>query len=291
MIKKNHALPALLAAVGTVFATATPSQAVITYSDGDLILGFRATSGQGASTDYLVTLGNAATILAFTTPKPFTLGPTATDLSSIFVSNWFNRSDVLWSVSGLQKVAGNGFANNTMFATRSDTLNGPLGTNTTTPWTTPSSFAAGTPAGKIQSMAQKYSLGTTGSAAATDQMESTAAPGALIQPTSQINSYASFQPFGINTTGASAYGYFVDANGIEGNFTNGTTASILDLYRLTPAAGSPPAPFVGNMTINNAGTVTFFPAGVPEPTTMFGLAAGGIVLIARRRARSLPANA
>ena len=274
--------------MGTAFLTTTGAHAVITFSDGDLILGFRATSGQGASTDYLVDLGSAASILASAAPRPFTLGPIATDLSAIFGSNWFNRADVLWSVSGVQKIAGNGFANNTMFATRSDSIDGPLGTNTTTPWTTPSSFAAGTPAGKIQSMGQKYGTGTTGAAVGTDQMESTAAPGALIQPTSQINSYASFQPFGINTTGASAYGYFVDANGIEGNFTNGTTASVLDLYRLTPAAGSPPAPFVGNVTINNAGTVTFFPAGVPEPTAMAGLAFGGMLLAARRRRRAVP---
>lgn len=283
-------MPAILALAGAGFLIPSSADAVIAFNDGDVILGFRATGGQGASTAYLLNLGGAASIANASLPIAFNIGPIATDLNAIFGINWFNRADVLWGVSGVQKLAGNGFAGNTMFATRSDAIDSPVGTNTTTPWTIPSGFAAGTPAGKIQSAGQKYGTGTTGSVAGTDQMESIAAPGALIQPISQSNSYASFQPFGANTTGASAYSYFVDATGIEGTFANGAPRAVLDFYRLTPAPGSPPAPFVGNFTITNAGQVTFFPAGVPEPSAAVALALGGSLLAMRRRRVALRAR-
>ena len=88
-----------------------------------------------ASVDYLINLGPAATIINSTAPITFSLGNIGGDLTTLFGS-WTTRGEVLWSVSGVQKIAGNGFTtNNTMFATRSDTINAPLGTGTTTPWT------------------------------------------------------------------------------------------------------------------------------------------------------------
>lgn len=281
MSYKSTTAAAILAFAGAAALLPSAAQAAIIYNDGDLILGFRATGGQGASTDYLLDLGNASTILNATTPITFAIGNIGGDLTTIFGS-WSTRGDVFWSVSGVQKIAGNGFANNTMFATRSDTIAAPLGTATTTPWTRPSSFGAGTPASKIQSMGLKYGTGTTGNVAGTDQIESASVSGALIQPTSQSNSFASFQPFGLNTSGASAYSYFVDANGIEGNFAAGTLASVLDLYQLTPAAGSLPATFNGNFSISNGGVVTFTPA-IPEPSAGLTLTIGAAILGGLRR--------
>lgn len=274
---------ALLAIAGAAAFLPSNANAAIVYNDGDLILGFRATGGQGASTDYLVNLGSAASIINSVAPIVFSIGNIGGDLNALFGS-WSTRGDVLWSVSGVQKVAGNGFATNTMFATNSDPTHGPLGASSSTPWVRPSSFGAGTPASKVQNAGVKYGSGTTGNVAGTDQIESTNAPGALIQPTSQSNSFASFMPFGINTTGSSAYAYFNDANGIEGAFVSGTINSVLDLYQLTPAAGNLPGTFNGNFTINDNATVTFFPAGVvPEPTAGLSAILGAAVLGAFRR--------
>lgn len=290
MITKTMSAALLAIAGAAAFLPSTTSAAIV-YADGDLILGFRATGGTGASTDYLIDLGPASAFINSLSPVNFTLGNIGADLTAIFGS-WATRSDVLWSISGVQKIAGNGFANNTMFATRSDTISAPLGTNTTTPWVRPSSFGAGTPAGKIQSMSQKYGAGTNGSVAGTDQIESTNAPGALIQPTGQTNSFVSFQPFGINTAGSSAYSYFNDASGIESNFSAGTAASVLDLYQLTPGAGSLPSTFNGNFTISEGAVLTFTPAGVvPEPTAGFSVILGTAILGAfRRRSRGAVAK-
>ena len=289
MTTNIHKTVGLLAIACALALTPDSAKAAIVYSDGDLILGFRATGGQGASTDYLIDIGSAATFLASIANNRvnLSLGPIATDLIALYGINWSSRVDVLWSLSGVQKIAGNTFGNNTMFATRSDSVDAPAGpnTNTTTPWTRPSSFGAGTPAGKMQSMGQKYGVGTTGNVNGTDQMESASVSGALIQPTSQSNSYLSFQPGGVNTTGAAAFSYFVDANGIEGNFGS-SSALVLDLYRLD--TGSGPATFVGNLAINSAGQVTATGAGfvVPEPSAAVSLAFGAGVLGAVRRRRS-----
>ena len=284
-----HKTAGLLAIACALALTPDSANAAIIYNDGDLILGFRATGGQGASTNYLVDLGSASPLVTSTSPIVFSLGNIGTDLSTIFGANWFSRADVLWSVSGVQKISGNGFASNTMFATRSDSVDGPLGTNTTAPWNRPSTFAAGAPATKIQSLGLKYGQGTTGGVAGFDQMESTNAPGmGLIQPTSQGNSYDEYQPGGSQTTGVSAYGYFADLNGIEGNFaSNGSGFSVLDLYTVAPGSGG--ASFRDSVTISNGGTLTFTPP-VPEPTAAVTLALGGMVLASLRRRRATSSN-
>ena len=282
MTHKSMSVAAFLALAGTAALLPSTSTAAIIYADGDLLLGFRATGGQGGSTDYLVNLGSASSIVNSLAPITFSLGNIGADLSTLFGS-WSTRADVLWSVSGVQKVAGNGFVNNTMFATRSDAVDGPLGTNTTTPWTRPSSFGAGAPAGKVQGLGQKYGLGTTGATAA-DQIESANASGALIQPTSQANSYASYQPGGVNTTGSTAFGYFADSSGIEGNFSQGAASSVLDLYTVAPGSGA--SLFAGNVTITNGAALTFTPASVPEPSAAVALTLGGMVLASLRRRRN-----
>ena len=283
MTTKTHNTAGVLAIAGALALISPPSRAAIVYNDGDLILGFRATGGQGASTDYLIDIGSAAAFLASvnTNQLNLSLGPIAVDLVSIYGAGWNSRADVLWSLSGVQKIAGNGFGNNTMFASRSDSVDAPAGptTNTTTPWNRPSSFGAGAPAGKMLSLGQKYGVGTTGAVSGTDQIESTNAPGALIQPTSQSNSYASFQ-------GTSAFGYFSDANGIEGNFGSSSSA-VLDFYQLN--TGSGPSSFIGNLAINNAGLVTATGNGfvpTPEPSVAASIMFGTAVLGAMRRRRS-----
>ncbi len=267
----------LLAIAGAAAFLPSTTSAAIVYADGDLILGFRATGNQGATTDYLVDLGSASSILSSTVPITFSIGAIGTDLTSIF-GDWSNRGDVFWSVSGVKKSAGLGFSANTMFATRSDAVDGPLGTNTTAPWLRPSAQGAGAPALKLQSQGTQFGLGGNGT-----QNESVSVPGALIQPVGVSNSYAFFQA-GVGSNGAAAYGFFADANGIEGNFANGASSSVLDLYRVNSGSSGADSLFAGNITITNGGSVTFTPT--PEPTSAVTLALGATVLTSLRRRRS-----
>lgn len=223
-------------------------QAALPYSDGDILLGFRATGGEGATTDYLINIGSITQFTSTSGQLSVNVGNIATDLSNTFGADWKTRSDVLWSVSGVQKVAGNGFpSNNTMFVSRAELTPG----TQSVPWTRASAFGAGTPAGKILSMSGSagYAAGATA-----DQTISPNNPKALLQSTNAVNSYASFQPGGSNTVGTSAFAFFNAAGGIEGNFANGTSGSVLDFYKLEPGSGN--AVLVGGFKLDNNGNLT-----------------------------------
>src|SRR5581483_3649709 len=162
---KKLTTTALAALAGLAFVA--PSAKALTYSDGDLLLGFRATGGSGSSTDYLIDLG------AFT---QFTLGGTyyspgsavtlslsgiKTDLDNTYGSDWFTNAttNVLWGIAGTQKAKNTAPGNftwaNTLFASAATSTNGG-----STPWSTSTATAAGGPAGKIQSQGQLWATGT-----------------------------------------------------------------------------------------------------------------------------------
>ena len=246
------------AATAAFLAAAPAAQAALPYADGDLFLSFRATAGQGATTDYVVDIGPASQFIGTSGQVNVNLGnivgvgSVLTDLETTFGADWKIRTDVLWSVSGVQKVAGNGFAKNTMFASNKEPV---VGTQST-PWTSPSGFGAGAPALKMQTMGTPgYSAGTTG--VIPGQTESTNSTKALSQDTAATNSYASFMPGGSNTTGTSAFGYFNTTLGIENNFAGGTANSVLDLYKLEPASGSLPGVLLGAFRLSDSAVLTF----------------------------------
>src|SRR6185369_7041928 len=109
-------------------AAATPA-ARADLAEGHVLLCFRATGGEGGSTDYLVDLG---LVTQFTNAAgPIVSVPLGgnilTDLEAIYGTDWHTRGDVLWSVSGVQKTSGNGFAANTIFVTKEETAPGTQG--------------------------------------------------------------------------------------------------------------------------------------------------------------------
>jgi hypothetical protein len=248
-LKFKRLLFSLAFVIGTLAASPT-AQAQLAYTDGDVLLCFRATLGEGGSTGYLVNLGPVTQFVNAAGQINVDLGGSiVTDLETIFGVDWKTRGDVLWSVSGVQKVAGNGFPNNTMFASK---LEFEPGTQSI-PWTKPSSFGAGTPVLKVQSVGLRYSTGTTSDGGIQDVSPNNLK--ALIQTNSSANSYRSHQPGGLNTTGNSAYSYFIGAEGIENSFANGTQFSVLDFYSLAPGSGN--ADLVGGFRMNDDGTLTF----------------------------------
>lgn len=276
-------LPArlLLATAGLALANSA-AKAALDYDDGDLLLAFRATGGAGANTNYLVNLGNAATYVNATQilTLDIELGNLKADLDALYTADWKTRVDFFWSVSGVQKVAGNGFTTNTMFATAAQTGTLTLGIQGSTAWTRPSAFGAGAPALKMQSFGERFELGD-GDATPNGSTESSNSSFALIQPANSANSYSSFMPGGVNTQGASAFGYFSSATTIEGSFSAGTAGVMLDFYHIAPGSGN--SAFEGTFTLNDNATVTFAPTGVPEPSSMMALALGVTVLSGIRR--------
>ncbi len=253
--RSSGAITAALAA----FVCAVPASANAAYTDGDVFLCFRATGGVGASTDILVDLGPVTQFTTATGHLDVNLGgDILADLSDTYGPNWSNRSDVRWSVVGVKKTVGSGFVANTMFASRHEAAPG----TQSTAWASPSTFGAGTPAGKIQAMGQRYALGATTDGGT--QTVSASNPNALLQATSITTSYAQFQPGGVSTTGNTAFSYFDDALGIEGSFGGGAAKSVVDFYNLTPGGTTA---LVGGFRVTADGALVF-----EKDVTQFGVA-------------------
>lgn len=284
-MKISHIRTLLLTAVAGATLSAPDTRAALAYNDGDIFLGFRATSGAGSSTGYLVNLGSIANFLNATGPVSLSLGGIDSDLDTIFGTNWSSRPEMLWGISGVQFSAGNGLTNRTLIATQSQAFPLTLGTPNSTAWNRATLSTQGAPALKIQSLATKFALGSTGSVDGVDQIESEFSAVALVQPNSQANSFRSFMPGGVNSNASSAFFYFSDADGIEGNFGAGASATALDLYVMQ--AGSGPGTYEGTFTIGSNAEITFIPQGVPEPSGIMMLSAGATVLgLIRRRQRA-----
>ncbi len=255
-------------AIACILSLASTAKTALPYSDGDVLLGFRAGGGEGATTCYLVRVGSATQFTGATGQVSVNLGNIKADLQNTFGADWNTRADLFWGISGVQRLAGNGFPTNTMFASRAE----PSPNTQSIPWTRPSGFGAGTPAGKMDLMSGRangagYSAGAS-SAGGLDQTESTNATGGLFQSTTSNNSYASFQPGGANTAGASSFSFF--SGGIEGTFATGTAGSVLDFYKLEPGTGN--GALLGAFKLDNNGNLTFnTDISVFAPPTTVGL--------------------
>lgn len=287
MSLKPFATRILLGLAGTMLVGPTTADAAVSYADGDLLLSFRATGGTGGDVSYVVNLGGAT---QFTNLAPGAvlqldteIGNIKADLDALYGASWQTRIDFLWSVSGVQRFAGNGWpTNNTMFATNMQTGPITLGLQNSAAWERLSAGGAGTYALKIQAFGERFALGDGDGGTATGNVESTNSAFALTQPAGTINSYRSFMPGGINTQGLTAFSYFGGATSIEGSFANGTSGVALDLYTLQTGSSGSPGTFEGTFSIDNNATVTFT-AAVPEPSSALALALGATVLGCIRR--------
>lgn len=240
-----------LFALGMVLGIVGATPAARADLDGHVFLCFRATAGDGGNTDYLVDLGLATQFTGAAGPIVSVQlgGQILNDLQNTYGADWHTRADVRWSVSGVQKASGNGFVANTMFATKAEDFPG----TQSLPIQRPSSFSAGTPAGKMQAMSSRYGQGATTSGGT--QTVSLDNPLALFEANTITSSYTAFQPGGVGTVGATAFAYFDAALGIENNFANGNELSVLDFYKVVPGTGD--SELVGFFRMNTDGTLTF----------------------------------
>jgi hypothetical protein len=225
----------------------TFGQVAVTYHDGDLFLGFRATGGTGATLDYLVDIGQPAQFVNATPGSSFLVntGNLSSDLVAVFGSDWYTRIDpgtgrnaVLWSSVGGRLVAGGGDTANVLYATNPNP----------TPWPRLSNSAqAGT-------TSLTDALGTTydGNSSTVNNSK------AIVQSASSSNSYASFQPGGVNSGGISFQQWNPTIEGIP----NAT----LTFCRIVPGSGN--SIILGTFTLASTGVLTFTAASAPTPTSV-----------------------
>ena len=266
-MKKNK-LAALLALAGVGIA-AQSAQAQLSYTAGDLFIGFRNT-GVGITQDYLIDIGQAS-LYTQQNGATFTLsiGSTAADLVAAFGSTWLSGGKTNWGVIGAE-APGDPFA--TIYAGKKEATFGSF------PTATGSSYLRDTTNNQTAYLSneQTMRIDYQGGTATTNSSVGT------IQSTSDSSSWAAFSP-------SPSFGnYLVFESAINGSTTAGHA---LDLFKIAPDDANPGtlAPvYEGRFVIDSSANITFTSA-VPEPSTLAALAGGVALLGLFRRRRTATA--
>lgn len=266
-IKIRSSLIALAAAclVGTVSSHAA------TVAAGDLLVGFRATSGPGAGTSYVVSIGQASlfrdadTTVTVGSGGTYNRGNIGSDLSSLYGSNWATRTDLVWGIVGTT-------GDSDIYGSRAEAVAGTI----PGAWVFNTSGARGTVSVNINSA---LGIGAPGG------LDNATALGGSLFGGSEVdgsaNAWRGFLGAGgiagvAGATGNTDFGAF--PGDIEGDVTKS-----LALFNIT-GSGSANSSYVGTFSLSSNGTITM--NVVPEPSSLLVLLGGSAFLATRRRRRS-----
>jgi hypothetical protein len=249
------------AALAVVLTASSHAAVVATPQNNDIFLGFRASGNLGATTSYLVNLGQYSQFRDLAPGSSITLsslGDIGADLVANYGANWNTRNDLFWGIFGVSNTA-----NPVVYGSKESSDTG---------WPTLDQISRGTTASNIVSVLQ----GTNGY----QGRESTAnSPYAVLQPNS-IN--ASSYNKQVATGGTNDFGSLSEWSNIEGSFGGGTAATTLDLYRIGSLGVTNPGAF----SISNSGVISFT-AAIPEPSTWLLGMAGSLLLVTNRKRRTV----
>ncbi|MDI1314390.1 hypothetical protein [Prosthecobacter sp.] len=275
-IKSKHLLTMLV--VAGISVAALPARAG-TFVAGDLLLGFRATGGTGASTNLIVDLGQADTVFRDATGSIASIIDLNAILTTTYGTGWDTRSDLSWgavavrdsSTLGFQSIDGDPKA--TSYFTIAQTTYD-LGTQQSSAPSVSGTTSRGSIATAIASLNSTYGTTNNGDSLGYVAIDSTTG-----------NTWSSLI----------ANNNFQYGSSIEASSANGIDATGLDLYRIlnTTTNASPTGTvglgsYEGTFAISSAGVVSFNQAAVPEPSRALLAACGlcGVFLRRRRPAKA-----
>ena len=225
-----------------LFVSPARAQSVLTYDDGDLFLGFRATD---RTNDYLVNIGQPTQFVNAPPGStfPVDVGNISPDLVTALGSDWYTRIDpgtgvhaVLWAVTGGRQIAAMGDLANTLYSTNPSS----------NPWPRHSDTGQGITTSLIAGMASHFA----------GNLSTPNNPHGLIQNANGNNSYASYQPGGANSGNIS----FQTWN----PWNEGEPATLLYFNRIVPGSG--PSTNLGALMLSSNGVLNFTAPGGPSPT-------------------------
>lgn len=261
-----------------VAGSLTASAQTVTYTQGDLLVGFRASGGTGSSTTFVYNIGSSTGFRD--NPNQGSLANVGAQLAATYGSDWYTRSDVSWGVIGVQSNANpqfdtsvvNGDPVSTIYASRAATDFG-----TSTAWGTGTAFSR---AQVVSAATQVVSFAHSGSQVfGTFSFQTAAANtgglGAFVDTSAQ-NDWANF------TAPSADFGLFT--GGIEGTFNTGEEFAYLDVYRiLSTTTGANPTGVRGlgsyetTIFIDSTGQIFAGTSAIPEPSA-FGAIAGAAAI-------------
>jgi hypothetical protein len=254
----------LAVAAGSLLAS-QQSQAGITYSDGDLLLGFYQSP---ATQDLQVDLGSVSQITSLYgsgSTVSFSSKFTLTDLNTAFGG----VNNLIFSITGVQRTGNATYNNNTLWMSSAR----PDLTTQTSPYTRFSSSVQGNTGAKVQSLGNNMN-GLTGTSSSPNS--------AIIVSPGALNSYEHI--YGTSGTVGGTFQASIEA-ATPASFT--TPQVRLDMYELLAnggtvgTAGSAPSSgnglYLGYFDLNSSGILTF--TAVPEASTVAAMIAGGVMLL------------
>jgi len=260
------------------------STRAVTVSAGDLILGFRASGGTGASQNLEVNLGPASNYYGAAPGSFIVTGLSAADLSQTYGSGWASRADLSWGIAGTTGLGAVGIAPaRTLWASRAESTPG----TASTPWLRGASFSLQVPSATVSSLytgapGSLSSGSATANSGVASVIDSTLAGSWTVQE--DFTPGVSFRYFNPSVLGS------MDRIAGSPSIYDGVNSyGVLDLFEVRPGVAGDPATLVGAFGLNSSGQLVFSTspgvfASVPEPSVaLTGLGAVCALLLRRRR--------
>lgn len=262
-------LSTLVVAGAGAMLMAHSSQAALSYSNGDMLLGFRSASG---SSNLEVDLGSVTQILNVAGTGQvlsFNSKFTSADITAgVGTAGSGTLNNAIWSVSGAVNLVGqiSGASKNTLWVTSARGLNSADISTQTTPWTPGTVTAQGNTVAPVLTVGSGFA-----SASGTAASPTTAAVIA-----NGANSYAD------NIGSNGDFGQFQGniENTLASTFVSGGSVARSDFYQLTPNAAN--ATYLGYFELGQAGALSF--VAVPESGTYAAALGAGLMAFALFRA-------
>lgn len=282
-MKPSSRMVTKLAGIAGLLLLASSTSRAVTAIAGDLILGFRASGGQGASTNLTVNLGAASSYYGALPGSFVVTSLSVADLSATYGAGWASRNDLSWGIVGTTGFAPVGIAPaRTLWASRAESTPG----TPSAPWTTGTTLALNVPVGTVSTLysGAPGSL-SNGSATANSTFSSNI-------PAAEAGSWTAQEDFtpGVSFRyfNPSVLGLIDDIPATPSVYDGVNGYGVLDLYQISPGASGAPGTLVGAFGLSSSGQLVFSTnpgvfAAIPEPASTFTCAGAFIALLLRRR--------
>ena len=225
---------------------AATASAQVQANLNDLILGFRATGGQGQNINLEVDLGSVSQFHGKPAGTTLTIsGLSAADLTAIYGSGWSSRDDLWWGIVGTTgrfHTGPDSEAADTLWATRPQSTAG----TQSLPYARASASAQANGASAIETLiagapASLSGLNATVNSAVSASVNATLAGSYTFQDT-QVQAGTSFN-------------FFNPLIDTAAKPMSGQTAALADLYEIQPGSGD--ATYLGTFSLSISGQLTF----------------------------------
>jgi len=228
--------------IATLALAPLVASANMTYTQGDLLVAFRALDGKGVTQDYLIDVGPVANLRDATTTLT-SFAHLGSDFATTFGADWFTRTDIQWSAgcspSNVSAVGKD--ARYTSYISQPEDVAGTPGSPPTIEGTSTWIRLSTTLVTNIQGEFKTNGV-------------SSANPAATFQSTSTESSWSAYMSGGFKNYGAD-FNIFGEIEAIP--------AKTLSLFRIstdTDGTGFETGTYLGYLSINSTGDISFKPA-------------------------------